>query len=280
MKRYIQCIIYFLCTHINAEQFIYPVADFDHGEQLIVLYQKSLEEIELWFLNPATQYALKGLSSFSIPANVRMLPSGKGFSFIDQGYIKIKEFTKRSARTLSIYEPIGLFSNMHWVDENNFYFVGRQGDFFQIFMSNLQAEVIQITSEKYDALYPQIIGSNLFFMQRNSENNFNFAIKSIDQLENNDTQIVLYGLEGQPCHLKMLDQEEGLYVQAPTTKDQIYHNCYKFICHHIIKKGTMWTTEPLFEFYIPSKYITGKSRLYESIEPFLPVGIILKKNLM
>jgi hypothetical protein len=40
-----------IATHMQAEQFVYPVADFAHGNQLALIYQKSLQDIELWFLN-------------------------------------------------------------------------------------------------------------------------------------------------------------------------------------------------------------------------------------
>ena len=259
----------FQFLQISAEQFIYPVADFDQGNQLIILYQKSLQEVELWFLNPGTDYAIKGLSSFSTPANVRILPSGKGFSFIDQGYIKIKEFAKRSARTLSIYEPIGLFSNMHWIDEDNFYFVARQGDFFQIFTSNLLADVVQLTHEKADALYPQIIDSTIFYIRRDIENNFTIFTKRLNQ-SIDSSEVIIPTLQNQPCFLQMISATEGFYIQAPISRNQEDNNCYELICHHLKKIDNTWKSEKIFEFYIPLKYVIGRSRLYESIEPFLP----------
>ncbi len=48
MKKYIFFTLCFMFHQSYTEQFIYPVADFDHGNQLMMLYQKSLEEVELW----------------------------------------------------------------------------------------------------------------------------------------------------------------------------------------------------------------------------------------
>jgi hypothetical protein len=268
MKKYIFLVTFFQLMQLDAQHFIYPVADFDNGRKLIILYQKSLQDIELWFFNPATGSAMRGLSSFLAPANVRMMPSGKGFSFIDQGYIKIKEFDKRSARTLPIYEPIGLFSCMNWIDEENFYFTALQGEFYQIFQGDMQANVQQMTYEEIDALYPQKIGSKLFYIQRGTKNHASI----VEKLWNQDElpKIIIPALDNKPCFLRMISQQEGFYLQAPTKKIDNPDDCYQFACHHITKLDEKWTSEKLFNFYIPARYITGADRLYESIKPFLP----------
>ena len=251
----------------NAEQFIYPVAGFDDGNQLMVLHQKSLDDIELWIWNSQNHTAKKGLSSFLTPANLRMLPSGKGFSFIDQGYIKIKEFAKRSPRTLPIYEPIGLFSNMDWIDEETFYFVACQGDHFQIFKGDVQAQIEQLTCGSFDALYPQMIGSQLFYMQRDC----NHHVKIMCKNEQSDQAVIIQNAVQQACYLKMMSKSEGFYIQAPTHKVDVAQDSYEFSCHHIFKNNDeLWGSDKLFTFKIPSKYVTGVDRLYESFAPFLP----------
>ena len=255
-----------------SEQFVYPVADFDDKNQIMILYQKSVDDIELWIWNSHNHTATKGLSSFLTPVNVRMLPSGKGFSFIDQGYIKIKEFAKRSSRTLQIYEPIGLFSNMNWIDDETFYFVAHQGDYFQIFQGDLQADIKQLTYELADALYPQKIGSQLFYMQRNIDHQITIVSRPWN-FENNTSAstTLIQDLAQQPCFLKMINELEGFYIQAPTHKSNSIQDCYEFSCHHIFKQSdASWSSDKLFTFQIPSKYIIGSDRLYESIEPFLP----------
>lgn len=268
MKKYIFLATFFQLMQLDAQQFIYPVADFDYGRKLIVLHQKSLQDIELWFFNPETGSATRGLSSFLAPTNVRMIPSGKGFSFIDQGYIKIKEFDKRSARTLPIYEPIGLFSCMNWINEETFYFTALQGDFYQIFQSDIQGIVQQITHDEIDALYPQKIDVKVFYIQRYTDNHTRIVEKLWNQDESPKT--IISTPNNKPCFLRMISSTEGFYLQAPTKKIDKPDDCYQFVCHHIRKSDEEWTSEKLFEFYIPVRYITGANRLYESIEPFLP----------
>lgn len=264
---------------IRSEEFIYPVASFDNGNQLLVMYQKSLEDIQLWIWDTQEQYAIRGLLSSTTPANVRILPSGSGFSFIDSGYIKIKEFTKRSAKTIPIYEPIGLFSSMHWVDENFFYFVAREGDFFQIFQSDIQANVKRLTYDAADALYPQKVGRNLFYIKRCQENNQSFIMckewnpialdACIPDMHFHENIIVEhYGLN--ICFLKMINHKQGFFLQAPTSKAS-YNKEYRFDCYHLsFENNVKWVYEKIFEFTIPTKYITGPDRMYESVEPFLP----------
>ena len=275
MKKYI-LVICFLFFKIHAEQFIYPVADFDHGNQFMVLYQKSLREVELWIWNASNQHALKGLSSFLTPANLRMMPSGKGFSFIDKGFIKIKEFAKRSPKTLPIYEPIGLFSSMNWIDDETFYFVAREGDFFQIFQGNLQAKIQRLTNQPTDALYPQKIGSTLFYMKRDMDCQISIVAQPWNPLKMNQlkksskiTTLVPESYQ-QLCFLHMISDREGFYLQAPHKKIEDDNLCYEFSCHHLKQNEDQWENEKLFSIQIPSKYVTGSSRLYESLEPFLP----------
>ena len=256
------------CTIMHAEEFIYPVADFDNQQKLLLLHQKSLTEIELWIWDMQTESAMKGLSTFSIPANLKILPAGNGFSFIDQGFIKIKEFSKRSAKTLPIYEPIGFFRHMNWIDEESFYFVARQGDFFQIFQSDMQANIIQITNNSCDALYPQKIDSDLFYIKR--DNNYDFSIIKRSWNDDNKEEIIVCN-HNQICFLHMLSDKEGFYLQAPDNKIQNDEDCYEFSYNYFYNNEQSWKYEKLFTFLVPAKYITGSSRLYESIEPLLPI---------
>lgn len=275
MKKYI-FIVCFIFQSLNAEQFMYPVADFDDGN-IMILYQKSLNEIELYFWNPSTQHALKGLSSFLIPANLRVMPSGKGFSFIDQGFIKIKEFSKRSPRTISIYEPIGLFSSMNWIDDENFYFVAREGNLFQIFKSDLQGNIYHVTNDLADALYPQKIDNTLFYIRRDMEDQIAIVAQewnpvSIHTYKDFSDKITLLTPETneQLCYLHMVSDQEGFYLKAPFDRTQNDNGCYEFSCYHLEKKEKEWSSEKIFNFKVIAKYLIGNTRLYESLECFLP----------
>lgn len=275
MKKNIFLIMFLMFHENHAEQFMYPVAELQDSNQLLVVYQKSLDDIELWIWDTDEHCATKCLSSFLTPANLRLLPSGQGFSFIDAGYIKIKEFSKRSPRTLPIYEPIGLFSSINWIDDTTFYFVAREGDFFQIFQSDIEANVYRLTYDFFDALYPQKIGSNLFYIQRNDEGQssimrkyYNLVPMNYDFHTFDNQDIIIESSQSQLCFLKMINDHEGFYLQAPIEKKN--EGSYTFSCFHFIQNNGTWENQKLFDFQIPIKYIIGYDRLHESIEPFLP----------
>lgn len=267
MKTYIFLIACLLSNQINTEQYIYPVADCDNGDTIITIYQKSAEEIEVWFFDTINGYAQQGLSSFCQPVNIKMMPSGNGFSFIDQGYIKIKEFSKRSAQTLAIYEPIGLFSGMNWIDNENFYFVALQGNFFQIFQGDVQANIVQLTNESADALYPCIIDSTLFYIRRDKNKKCDIVKK--DWKNGQSLPKVMVPLDhDQSCFLRMTSDQQGFYIQAKHKKNN--EDNYQLTCHCIQNIEDVWADTAIFTLQIPAYYVTGPTKLYESIIPFLP----------
>jgi len=276
MKKSIFLLFLLSFYKIDAEQFIYPVADFDQGHRLMLVYQKSLSDVELWMWDTQTHQAIKGLSSFITPANLRILPSGTGFSFIDQGYIKIKEFHRRSSKTLPIYEAIGLFSSMNWIDEHSFYFVAREGEYFQIFQSDVDANIMRLTNESADTLYPQKIDDQLFYIQRNDDGKTSIIKQAWHPLlmtdfnQEPEKEVIKSEKSKSLCFLQMINDQEGFYLEAPTQKIKKETDCYQFNCYNLKLHENNWINQKLFSFTIPAKYITGSNRLYESIEPFLP----------
>ena len=267
--------LFFVNVSVQAEQFLYPVAHFDDSNQLVVIYQKSLQDIELWFLDQKNDIAIKGLSSFFIPANFRMLPSGDGFSFIDGGYIKIKQFQKRSPKTLGIYEPIGSFSSMNWIDDHTFYFTAQEGDFYQVFCCDDESNIKRLSCLPIDFLYPQKIGDQLYCIQRDLEGQFKIISQLWQPVDFASHQIlpesIILPETNRPlCFLHMLSDVQGFYLQAPEFKQLSDNDSYEFACYHLVKIDDQWMSEQLFVFNVPLKYIHGSTRLYESIEPFLP----------
>lgn len=273
----IPCIVFMINSLYSYEEFIYPVAHDDDLKQIIFLHQKSLDTIELLFYDQASQIITQQLSSFCIPANFRMLPTKNGFSFIDQGFIKIKYFNKRSAQTILMYEPISFISSMNWIDEETFYFTAREGDYYQTFQGNTNSELQRLTCQPVDTLYPNKIGDNLYAIKRDADHQCKITMQPwnpIDfKMHQNDKQpeTVMVQLSNKPlCFLKMISDQEGFYLQAPQFKKNL-NEVYTFSCHHVEQRSdSTWQSDELFSFNIPVKYLHGPERLYESIEPFLP----------
>src|ERR1700722_17690204 len=141
-----------------AQEFLYPVGVYDkQGESLVyLLYQKTIGHIELWLWNPTTKKIHKALLSSFTPAGLRMLPGGSGFSFIDNGRIKIKQFAKRSPRSLDLYEPIYDIGIIEWINPFQCYFSAKENNRTKIYQANTRGEIVQVVgSATYDCLYPQ-----------------------------------------------------------------------------------------------------------------------------
>ena len=275
IKKIARYFLFVMSMPISAEQFLYPVADFDNGNQIVMMYQKTLDDVELWFLNQTDEIATKGLSSFLIPANFKMLPSNDGFSFIDSGYIKIKYFAKRSPKTLGIYEPISSFSSMYWIDDHNFYFTAQEGDFYQVFCSDDEANIKRLSCESIDFLYPQKIDDQFYCIKRDHDGQFKIVMQPWQPINFTDYQtlpetIILPETHRPLCFLHMINNNQGFYLQAPEFKSLNEAELYEFSCYSLNKIDDQWISKQLFSFMIPLKYIHGSSRLYESIEPFLP----------
>ena len=175
MSRFLHFLLFFCfllilqCSVLCAYEFLYPVAYTKRNDQIgvYVLYQKSITHLELWFWNPKTKIATKGLLSTYMPAGLKILPSNNGFSFIDEGRIRIKEFHKRSPKTIDIYESLYDINEIEWINKDNCYFSARINGLLSIFQINMNG-LLQclIADSTHDCMYPQIAGDSLFFVER------------------------------------------------------------------------------------------------------------------
>lgn len=273
----IPCIVFMINSLYSYEEFIYPVAHYKNLNQIVFLYQKSFDTIEVWFYDEQTKIMTQQLSSFCIPANFSILPTNNGFSFIDQGFIKIKYFNKRSPQTILMYEPISFISSMNWIDEETFYFTAREGDYYQTFQGTTNSELKRLSSQPVDTLYPNKIGDSLYAIKRDDNSEYKITMQPWNPTDfnscSNETQQekIIVELSNKPlCFLKMICDQEGFCLQAPQLKKN-HDKVYNFSCHHLIQKAdNTWQLDELFNFGIPVKYVHGPDRLYESIERFLP----------
>lgn len=273
----IPCILFMINLLYSYEEFIYPVAHCKDFKQIVFLHQKSLDTIELLFFDETSQITTQQLSSFCIPANFRMLSTKNGFSFIDQGFVKIKYFNKRSAQTILMYEPISFISSMNWIDEETFYFTALEGDYYQTFQGTTNSELKRLSYQPIDTLYPNKMGDSWYCIKRTTDHQFKITMQSWNPVDftqyRNEMQpeTIIVEISNKPlCFLKMLSDQEGFYLQAPQIKKND-SEVYAFSCHHVVQGvDSTWRSDELFNFGIPVKYVHGPDRLYESMEPFLP----------
>ncbi len=292
---------------INADEYLYPVASVatDKGLKVYVLYQKSLEHLELWLWDPTTKKADKALLSRFTPAGLKVLPDHSGFSFIDNGRIKIKSFLKRSPKSVDIYEPIYNITLINWLTPTSCYFSAKEVDRYKVFHLEVNGEAqVLAQNENADYMYPQKIGNQLFFIKRIVYRNagYHYVIGKIpypvippsNLFDFNDTdtfdQKVRYLLEqeqrqeeptideellldfGNPiAFLHMISQNEGFVLEHPGQVNSRAKSM-RMSYHHLRKVGQGWQSSYLFSFEVPLHLLSPKSnvRLYESMLPLLP----------
>jgi hypothetical protein len=292
----------FYASIISAE-YVYPVAACDR-EHVYVLYQKSTDHIELWLWNSITKKASKALLSTFSPAGLQLLPNGSGFSFIDNDRIRVKFEGRRQPKALGFYEPVYDISLIQWINNESFYFSGKEKEHFSIFHGTIYGTCHRVVGVKHgDCMYPQLRGEDLFFIERKDKDyaiisvpypviphdecipctdpeKFEERVKAIMQERaevitrsyadlSRKSLIVNFGK--QPiAFLQMFSDSFGLVIEHPTTINRS-DNLIPFTCHAIESIDAEWISRPLFSFSIPaSLLITGSTlRLYESILPLL-----------
>lgn len=292
-------------TSLLSAEYVYPVAALSK-EEVYVLYQKSVDHIELWLWNSVTKKASKALLSTFYPAGLRLLPDGSGFSFIDNDRIRIKMQGRRQPRAVSFCEPIYDINLIDWIDNQAFYFSAKEKDRYAIFHGTIYGTCHRIISIKHgDCMYPQLRGSNLYFIERDDNNDYAIAsipyphvpreecvpcdnpeefeqrVKALIEDKNDkfmrsyadlSKRSIIADFGKHPiAFLRMYSDFFGIVLEYPQSVNRS-DTLIPFVCHAFEYINNEWQTRELFSFNIPSQLlIMGNSeRLYESILPLLP----------
>lgn len=286
-------------------EYVYPVAAASE-EEVYVLYQKSIDHIELWLWNSITKKASKALLSTFSPAGLQLLPDGSGFSFIDNDRIRVKMQGRRQPRAISFYEPIYDISLIQWIDHEAFYFSAKEKDHYSIFHGTIYGTCHRIISIKHgDCMYPQLRGSDLYFIERDDNNDyaivsipyptipreecvpctdpalFEERVKALMQERGEVTTRSYADLSKRSlvadfgkhpiAFLRMYSDTFGIVIEYPQSvnRSDVF---IPFTCHALEHINNEWQTRQLFSFNISAQLLmTGSpQRLYESILPLLP----------
>ncbi len=287
---------------MQSTEYVYPVAILNQ-DNLLLIEQKAADNITLWLWNRETKQLKPGLWSRFNPAGLRLLPDKSGFSFIDNGLIKVKFFHKRSPKTIALDEPLYDINMIQWIDNHRCYVSAKKNNRFGIFQLTIKGDVDCIVENPFaDCLYPQKIDNLLFYIERINNNyrmmsvsypkmllhntdNFNTIddfdmqveeiidkqVKKEKKRSVNNKQLI-FDFKRQPiAFLHMISSTEGFVLEYDAyidTKDETILFSYL----HLTKKGIRWHYDQLFSFAIPASLLLADSptRLYESILPLLP----------
>lgn len=307
MKLFFQIIFLLLtmCPPALAE-FLYPVAC-RSAEEVYVLYQKSLDYLELWVWDSVTKKASKALHSTFIPAGLQLLTDNTGYSFIDNDRIRIKFFDKRQPKALEFYDPIYDFNLIHWIDKHNFYFSAKEKEKFGIFHGTMYGTCHRILKDNmHDYMYPQRVGDTLFFIEKDGHETYRFCeipypeipleeiVPCVDSQQFEDRVKAIMESElhsyvkksyGDLMHkqellcfnaesmsfLTMISDSCGFVLEHPSSilKSDA---TIPFRCYCLSKDDTgTWSAEEIYSFYLPTSLIVRSDQycLYESILPLL-----------
>lgn len=306
MKRYLLYLCFTFSYVYAFDEFLYPVEVIVHNqkEKLCVLRQKK-NELEVWLWDPQDESTVKALLSSFNPASLTVLPDKNGFSFIDNDHIRIKYNDKRFPKSVPLYGPYDL-TTLHWIDNETFYFAAKERQHSNLFHATIEGDIFRLTvSNKKDYYCPQKIDETLFFIEKDSDNQYSIiqakypseelkqaacSLKELDNFSNQayeeyekknclyhqylnlETAQVLLTTDKIISFLKMISLTEGFFLEHPETINRD-ENTIAFNYWHLIKEDTQWKTNCLFNFTIPLYLIVaqrGKNRLYESILPLLP----------
>ena len=188
MSKYIFFILLFFGI-INSEEFLYPVATFNNDGQnfIYVIYQKNVHHLELWSVNRETMAANKVLMSNFNPAGIKLLPNQSGFSFIDNGRIRVKYTNKLPSLSFDFEYPIYDFHTVEWINDRHFYFSAKAGKRFCVFLCDTNTKQTKTLIEKEvcsrineDFMYPQIIGDKVYFISKSVHKLFDAQYETFD----------------------------------------------------------------------------------------------------
>jgi hypothetical protein len=285
--RLLYSIFFFYVYTLPTAEYIYPVASLS-DEKILYIHQHSSTNIELFSFNTQTHQTEPMLWSVFNPAGLQMLPDNAGFSFIDNGRLRIKSFNKRSAKAIDFDEPLFGINGLHWIDNHTCYCSAQYNNNFALFELHDDGTLQCLRSaEGKDYMYPQKIGNQLFYIERNATKNglnfFHYTIASCSYQKSNsndlETNIIADFSTTPIIFLTMLSETEGFAIEHEQQIDS-ENPTMLFTYHQIIKEDDIWAKKALFSFSIPTNLLVPSARpelvegyLYESILPLLPCVI-------
>lgn len=262
---------------VLANQYVYPVAYFaDHeGEHLLVIVQRDIDLLELCDINPSTNRTEKILSTMFVPAGIQMLPSKTGFSFVDNGRIKVKQFVKRSPKAVDFFDPLYGVELIHWLDDFTGYFHALCDNRSHIYWFNCDGDLTCIaSSDTCDYQYPCIIDDQLWFIGKTiqSEHQHFFIGKATYHAQYPATDCShIIDFETTPIIMLNMDTATRGSCIAYSPSCDIQEQIVKFQYYELKQEHNIWGKRLLFSFDIPSWMLFDQDlRLYESLLPLRP----------
>lgn len=259
-------------------QYLYPVAAKD--DHVYCIYQSSPEIIRMLTWDYSAKELMPGLLPHFMPAGLRMLPNNVGYSFIDDGILRVQKFIKRSPKALEFTAPIYDINVPEWIDENTGFFAAKVREHYGIFQFDIDANLAGLLLDsKKDFLYPQKAGSHLFYIERIKRGlGFQFRIMCIPYPVNvtmlSEDEMVafkpaiysadaveVFDFHNEPiAFLHMENETSAFLISYPA---HIEEDATTIACSYYQlaqAKDGVWHEYKLFDFIIPAGMLISESR--------------------
>jgi hypothetical protein len=272
------------------EQIIYPIAA--DGQKIYAIYHKKNKQREIWTYDLQKKEAFKTLFSNYAPSAVKLLPNLAGFSFIQDDQLRVKYFHKRSPKTVAFNLSLKDLHSVEWLDTLQCFFSARRLHKNLIMIGEINQAEAHVIMEDFlgDALFPQKIVDNLYYVRRVNDRHSVIKTKFLNPFENEDAQVVLDFLQDEDdlllfdagtCQIagfKMADQNCGYLV---IMHDNLSGGLIKFSYHKICYNQTRafpdpvlaknWQKKHLFDYVLDNKLVSDSTNQPEQIvEIFWP----------
>jgi hypothetical protein len=252
---------------IQAQDYVYPVVACNDSS-ILCIYQHGQDKLELYEWDIQTNMLHKIVSSVYTPASVKLLTDGSGFSFVDNGRIRLKRFHLRAVKTIDIYEPLYGIELIEWLDSTTCYFHALADGHYGLYMLTIYEELtLLLKSECMDLMYPSIIHDTLWYIEIKDNTDGRKARVMMRPLDATESQLVYDFGAANIMFLSMHSGSDGFLIDCNYVDNDIFIVTY----WHIFQDQYIWHTEQLFTFTVHAQFLINPStRLYESIVPFIP----------
>ncbi len=227
-----------------------------------MMHQNAYRHMQVFVWDSSTQTYDPALSCQYNPIGVELLPSGEGFSFIENGMIKIKLFTKRSAKIVDIYEPLYNIAQITWINDTSFLFQAKRGSSYGIYQSDIDGNVSKIKADnEHDYGYPTIMDNRLLYVTKDQSDTYDITLTTYPLGADND-EYSIYTSAEPLLYLTMLDNKKGYVLER--AKNGFFMICFK-------DEGESWKFEKVcFISDDATKFFDNNNSLCEILRPFLP----------
>lgn len=255
-----------LCNIINIKSnLIYPVniLEEDGKNKLFVIYQKNINEKELWSIDTTNKKVEKNISFFLCPLAIKILPGNIGFSFINNNKLKIKYFHKRSVKSIQFDDVLNDFTDLEWINDKVCYFSAKRYNRNVIMIYNIDGHNLKIIEENNfgESLKPQKFENKLFYIVRSDKlysifrTNFLNPFEEDDQnnkiieFKEEDNLAKIIDFQEKPIvFLKVFSKESGFFAKIENFLED--ENVYTISYNKFTQKDLNWDVEKLFTFKI------------------------------